>query len=535
MTHSNGDANNNQHTRNQGIKKSRFPAQSTIPSDATFDFVSNGHNIKITIADFLTALGVTGALAQSSANGSPVLDDQGAVKVIRNILPGFGISTSIDGENNIVISTDFSFNEVGVALVDDPSASSAAFRSLVAGTGITIGGSPGQIQIAASGAPATTKTVLISQESDFPTPSGGVITLANDTDYFLINDVSLANRFVFGTNTQIRSTSTVIGTLTYTGTGIMFSGEDINIRLRNITIATTNSAASFFAVTSSTSAGIGILFADNVIFSGATFGSISCRILSLNQVALILSVGGITITATTSDVVSITGATWIQSAGIGLNLGAAVISSISVTEIFATVASGATLISGLVNSGNISTTGKGSVIDLTFGGAGTELVNIGPDDTRWQFFDNNTIINTRTDGLISLQGNTTVTPTAAAGVGVPVLIVGSWVVESVSQMSGTVGGRMTLDTAKGARLPMGVTLTLHPFSGGSQDVSAYIAINGVVVANSKRTTSASASNPDSLAVIWQESLSPNDFIEVFVSNDSSATDILVSSAVFRIN
>lgn len=92
----------------EGIKKSQFSALQSIPAGATFDFVTTaGTNIKITKADLLAALGVTGTIVQDGpVTAVPVLDTQGAVHNIRNLSPGAGILIEVDPENGILISLE---------------------------------------------------------------------------------------------------------------------------------------------------------------------------------------------------------------------------------------------------------------------------------------------------------------------------------------------------------------------------------------------------------------------------------------------
>lgn len=89
-----------------GTKKSDFTASPTIADTSTFDFVINGENIKITKANLLAALGVTGTLSQVGAvTGTPVLDvSGGADKLIRNLEAGVGILLSLSPENGITIA-----------------------------------------------------------------------------------------------------------------------------------------------------------------------------------------------------------------------------------------------------------------------------------------------------------------------------------------------------------------------------------------------------------------------------------------------
>jgi len=89
-----------------GTKKSNFVATSAVDDASTFDFVINGENKKISKANLLAALGVTGTLSQDGAvTGTPVLDVSGAPDyVIRNLEAGAGILLSVSPENGITIA-----------------------------------------------------------------------------------------------------------------------------------------------------------------------------------------------------------------------------------------------------------------------------------------------------------------------------------------------------------------------------------------------------------------------------------------------
>jgi len=191
-----------------GVKKSQFIGDTAAPpSSATFDYVYNGRNTKIPFSDLIASLGVTGSIEQGGpALTVPVLDSQGSVNVIRNLKAGFGVSIEIDTENAIEIATDFTFNSTGVAIVDDPASPSPTFRSLIAGDGVNIGSSAGQIQISVSDTPQSTKTITVYEESDFGTPVGGVYTLDADTDYFIVADITTNNSF-YGEGTCLLYTS----------------------------------------------------------------------------------------------------------------------------------------------------------------------------------------------------------------------------------------------------------------------------------------------------------------------------------------
>lgn len=140
-----------------GTKKSDFVASPTVADTATFDFVINGENIKITKANLLAALGVTGTLSQVGAvTGTPVLDvSGGADKLIRNLESAAGISLALSPQNGITIGSQLVAG-ANVSITSDGMG------------GLTIASSQGSVA----------NTIVVQQKSDFPTAVAGVITLA---------------------------------------------------------------------------------------------------------------------------------------------------------------------------------------------------------------------------------------------------------------------------------------------------------------------------------------------------------------------
>jgi hypothetical protein len=125
--------------RAYGVKQSDFTAQTTILAGSYLGFFANGYNYKITYANFLSGLGVTGSIAQDGAvTGTPVLDIQGTVNYIRNLEDGSGIVINVSAENGITIAHNFTVNTTGEPLMQDISAASPMFVSLVGGTGIAV-------------------------------------------------------------------------------------------------------------------------------------------------------------------------------------------------------------------------------------------------------------------------------------------------------------------------------------------------------------------------------------------------------------
>ena len=94
---------------------------------------------------------------------------------------------------------------------------------------------------------------------------------------------------------------------------------------------------------------------------------------------------------------------------------------------------------------------------------------------------------------------------------------------------------MTYVGERPARLPIDFVVSMLMASGGDAQASAYIAINGTEVTDSKATTTASSSKAGTVGLIWQYEFQPNDFIEVFLANDSTTVNVIGQSAVARID
>lgn len=376
--------------------------------------------------------------------------------------------------------------------------------------------------------------VVVNDLSDFPTPVGQVITLAAETQYLIGSDVSLGdNRLVMASNTSVTGSESINVTLTYTGTGDMF------------TIINTRNRINMLGI--SCAAGRVINFSDN---TDSIFRMNDCSV-ACATFGLFNSTGtnGTTVRFTTvspssmtADGITVTGNwnTWLYetsavnvTAGELFDFGVATFNEIVLDLILADLGAGTNLIKGAAASANINVGGSAIVTRMLTSGAGTPLNGVAPTDARWGFFHNDDIADTRPDGLLSLQSNATATVIAVAGT--PVLVAGTWVVERTSQFTGTTAGRLTYIGGRDITLPITGSVTVEPVSGGAVNISVEIAVNGTVIPNSKRTANTSAGNPISITIPWQEILSTNDFVELFVTNEATTVNILVSSGVQRIN
>jgi len=231
----------------KGTKKSAFTGSTTIPSGAYLDFVVNGQNLRILDTDFYAALGVTGSIVQDGdPSGVPVLDVQGAVNAIRNIAGGFGITVAVDAYNGITLSTSSTFDQAGTTLVDDITASSPVWRSIVGGTGMTVTGATSTITLDAA---VASKVVIVTTGSQL---TGSLDSTKQYIIDGIINMTGLGTITVPAGGLSIRGHDFNISQLTSTTAGhVMFTGTG-SVNAVDVGLTVTGAGSSMYSLVGAT-------------------------------------------------------------------------------------------------------------------------------------------------------------------------------------------------------------------------------------------------------------------------------------------
>lgn len=101
-----------------------------------------------------------------------------------------------------------------------------------------------------AGAVTPNNIVVINQLSDLPTPSGGTITLLNNTSYQLGAAINIGtDTITFSAGSDLSSAGAFIATLIYTGTGSMLNGVDVNCTVKDIALLAANGKVYDFSET----------------------------------------------------------------------------------------------------------------------------------------------------------------------------------------------------------------------------------------------------------------------------------------------
>jgi len=519
-------------------KISSFTGQSLLDNADLFTFVRSGTNFNVSFTDFKNDLGVTGTLNQvGDPLGVPVLDQPGGnTNNIRNIESTKGIIASVSAQDGIAIGANFAQSTGGLPIIESLNAPIYNFRTIKAEAPLQVTVEGDSIVIKETGSPlAATNTVIVSTIDDFPTAVGGVITLADDINYVIVQSITTANRFILGANNSLTSNNPFSPLFTYTGSDTFFTGVDVTFYIHEILLNAPS--AQVFDMSSTPSSG-GNLFVGTlvVIVDCNKFGTFDDLLtIDFNNGGAINANDGITILGNTNwSIFSLTKVSMNTTSVsfIGIDLDSSLHQTLELENLVFRGVAGGIGISGLTNSGNITSGNMAAVQGGEFTGI-TPISGITVDDVRWGFFGNTNLEDSANEGLIYTQGNALETTINTQGV--PEKINAVFIAGDVSRFTSDGTGRLTFIGERGAKLPIDVTATLLFAGGGDKQVELCVAINGVEVSPTCVQETASSSKAAAISTIWQYDFQENDYIEAFIVNQSDTTNIVVTQCIIRVN
>lgn len=520
--------------RNKSKKQTTFVQKTTFDDADFIALFSPGENAKIIKQDFINSIGVTGTiLSIGDPSATPVLITSGSDNEIRSILPGVGINVSVTALGSIEVDTDLLPASGGAQVLINES-TAPQIRALEAGTGIAIttGGSGDTLIISSTDSPTPppSDVVVVNTLADLPPESGGVRTLGSNLQYLINNDLTLDVPLVFGDFTVLTGVDSFITTLTYSGSGSMLQGIDVDMKVRDIRIDCPN--AQIFEHTSNAN-DQSIVFNDVLCFNCDSIGTFNgSQIVASEGCIFIAANGGFTFTDS-HDAINIEkfqGA--VTTSGSMFDLGTTVSDYFLVENAIITVLPGTTFMTGATGSANLSSNGFGIVNNIRTAGGGAVLSGISPQDARWRFNANTQISDTVPGALISLDADTLVTITA---VGTPVQVGGAWSVVRNSQYTGNINGTIDYDGPSQRPAIVSATMTLDPIGPNNQQLTAFLAKNGTVLTGSGVDIEVDSDDPLPVTVVYDEFVSTSDTLSLWVQNNTSTANINVEAGSFRVS
>ena len=375
--------------------------------------------------------------------------------------------------------------------------------------------------------------VFVSQESEFPVQDATTITLESQKLYVTTAAISTAKRFVVQDAAVLTSFNVLGPVLEYTGTGSMFTGSDVSFIIKDIQISHPNSQGFNFTDT----IGNIYLYVNESVrtVSGSKYGTFNnMQTVSISGSSSLDMDDGVTFTGANQSVVSFS-QFFMQSTSasfIGADLGTSIALTWEFTDLILVGPAGSIGIKGAASSANVTAGAEATVTGGNFANVTTPLSGITVDDIRWEFSDNAGISDSLEDGLLSFNGS--VTETTITTINTPVIVNATWAVIRSSKFTGTTGGRLTYNGQRAITVPIDVAIGVISVGGVSIDVSIYLAKNGSVITASKTTVAISGSTQRTLSIPWQDSISTNDYYEIYVENNSGTTNVIVETGRLRI-
>jgi len=168
---------------------------------------------------------------------------------------------------------------------------------------------------------------------------------------------------------------------------------------------------------------------------------------------------------------------------------------------------------------------EGYILDtINFSAGGTYLTGVSYTDNKTRFVNSKGIENTAEIGNYYMTANATATTIGA--VDTPVKILGTTTANTINQKFTHTDNRLTYS---GALIrDFQVTATASLTSGNNNVIGLYVAKNGVVIASSEMySTTSSGGRAESITCQTILELNEDDYVEMYVENTTSVTNITV--------
>jgi hypothetical protein len=365
--------------------------------------------------------------------------------------------------------------------------------------------------------------VFVSSKGDLPTPISGAINLEDKFTYFFVNEVDLTGDYlVCGIDTTIIGGSSENCRIKSTGLATAMIRSNYSIPIRNITIEA-QLALDLDGSSSPTTAidWFGVNFTDC-----AVVGTIANYNNFIMTDSALLNSSGLTFDGTFGTV----GFTQCLFDGRSASTSITIPSTATITRRFRIIYSSFVSLSG-ETSLNVSTSAtipvEGYILDtVNFNGGGTYNAGVQYNDNKSLFVNCRNIQNSAELANYYMQNNATLTDIITQGVAVK--IAGTTTAASINQRFTHTDNRATYIGAITRAFKVTAVASVTSATANKQ-IGFYVAKNGTVIADSEMYVTTNANNrAESVAVQTITSLATNDYIEIWVENDTDATDVTVT-------
>jgi hypothetical protein len=372
--------------------------------------------------------------------------------------------------------------------------------------------------------------IFVSTKSDLPTPSGGVITLADNVTYFFTSTVDLlGDRLVCGENTTILGGSSENCRIKSTGLNTALITSSYSLPMRGITIEA-NVALNLDGTGNPTAAldWFGVNFTDcdtiGTIKTYSNFIMTDCAFLNSGGLTFDGTIGTIGFSQCLFDCNS-TNTVFILPA------------TLTVTRRFRIIYSSFIVLSGETGvNANVSATipTESYILDtVNFAGGGTYLTGVTHTSNDSLFINCTNITNTAVNGQLYMQSNATATTISDTVTFVKVA--GTTTASADNAKFSHSNNRLTCDATISRKYLIQCTLS---FTSGNANVCEFgfydSQLNAVRTPSRTKSTANAAGRAENVVFSCVVTMKANDYLEIHTRNTSAVTNITVDQLNFVI-
>ena len=362
---------------------------------------------------------------------------------------------------------------------------------------------------------------FVRDKNDLPLASNGVITLPPNVAYYFVTTVDLGgDRLVCGENTTLLGSSSENCRIKSTGLTDPLITSVYSLPMRGLTIEATHALDLDGDGTTTALDWFGVNFTDC-----ATIGTVKDYANFIMTDCAFLNSSGLTIDGTIGTVGFSSCLFDSRTGGTAITLP----STAEITRRFRVIYSSFVILSGETGI-NLSTSAtipsEGYILDtVNFSGGGTYTTGVAYTDDKARFTDCRGVLNSAVVGYYTMTENATATVIESTSVAVKAA--GTTTSQAVTQRFTHSNNRLTYTGALSRTARVSVILG---FTTGANDrVGVYIAKGGTVISFSESyATANTAGRVESVSGQVIVSLATNDYIEVFVQNESGIRNITVT-------
>lgn len=363
--------------------------------------------------------------------------------------------------------------------------------------------------------------VLVKSASDFPAPVGGIITLAAGVTYEINGTISLTSRINLN-GAWLRGVDAVNDKLVYTpASGELFTGANGG-SIKSLTLSAPNAGAQLFNLNAA-GAGINLIMENLYIIGCNNVGTIAGfgGTVFMQTIGYFTNTNGITFSNDTNLVILNT--LWDKGNFNTYERFTGTFNSILKSGGAMQVLSGNSATA--VNVSGITGIYAGEMKNVLFVGTGT--YKTGTFSNRWEV--ESTGITTEKDDVAA--GNLYISASAVtsiAAVNTPVKVAGTTTAGSLFRVTSPTNNRLTYTGKKSRRFQVICSVTMVS-AGLNKNFSFYIAKNGTVLPESRQQMQlAVTGDRGTITVSCMADMATNDYLEVWVANNSDNTSLTVT-------